>query len=219
MTTGSDMHSPLVKFPDRRILLAPRYFGSIDYYASMAAFGSAVVDTSMHFDKRRKETHRCLIADTRGELMLTVPIEKPSGRGWADVKVSAHGAWWNVHRVALESAYGRTPFFEFYIDRFLPFLRERIPGQGEGVIALDGAIDAVVRDILLIDSPVSYSAVRNVGSDDCDCRQGEMPVSCTMPYYQVRAAKLGFISGLSILDLIFNLGPESPEYLRSAIYG
>ena len=151
--------------------------------------------------------------------LLTVPIEKPSGRGWADVKVSAHGAWWNVHRVALESAYGRTPFFEFYIDRFLPFLRERIPGQGEGVIALDGAIDAVVRDILLIDSPVSYSAVRNVGSDDCDCRQGEMPVSCTMPYYQVRAAKLGFISGLSILDLIFNLGPESPEYLRSAIYG
>ena len=35
------------------------------------------------------------------------------------------------------------------------------------------------------------------------------------PYFQVRAAALGFIHSLSILDLIFNLGPEAPLYLRS----
>lgn len=212
------MPSPLVKFPSQRVLLPPRYFADIAYYAAMAAYGSAVVDVEMPFNKRQKETHRCAIADTRGVLNLTVPVGRPKGPMWSNVPISPHGEWWNVHRVALESAYGRTPYFEFYIDRFLPFLNSDVPGTFDSVVDFDACIDSVVRSILLIDTPVSYGSVSNQFASDVDMRRRPPMMDGASPtYYQLRAAKLGFISNLSVLDLIFNLGPEAPLYLCSLI--
>ena len=71
------MSSPLILFPDKTVILPPVYFGSIDYYATMATYGNIVIDRDWRFDKRKKFTHRCTIADTHGLLQLTVPIEKP----------------------------------------------------------------------------------------------------------------------------------------------
>ncbi len=212
------MSSPLVKFPAQRVLLPPRYFADIAYYAAMAAYGSAVVDVEVPFNKREKETHRCAIADTRGVLNLTVPVGRPQGPMWSNVPISPHGEWWDVHRVALESAYGRTPYFEFYIDRFLPFFNSDVPVAFGSVVDFDARIDSVVRSILLIDTPVAYDRVVNLLASDVDMRrQPPMMDGASLTYYQVRAAKLGFISNLSVLDLIFNLGPEAPLYLRSLI--
>ena len=38
-----------------------------------------------------------------------------------------------------------------------------------------------------------------------------------VPYYQVFQEKLGFIPNLSIVDLVFNLGPESLLLLKQSI--
>ncbi len=208
------MAPPLIKFPDETIILPPAYFGGIDYYAAMAAHGNVIIDKNWRFDKRKKFTHRCDIADTRGTLQLTVPIEKPLNSRettWNDIKVSTHGEWWNVHRVALESAYGRTPFFEFYIDRFLPFLQPR--QEGEPLMDLDCCIDAAIRDILGISSRVEY----NIACGGKDCRSNKFDFVAPAEYYQVRKSNLGFIARLSILDLIFNMGPESPLILKKML--
>ena len=120
----------------------PRYFGSVEYWARRAA--GMPVATDALFDKRRKEIHRYDIADVNGPLTLTLPIVKPHGiprATWRDVRVSDHGQWWHVHRVSLESAYGRTPFFEFYIDRFLPFMSRETADRFPSVIDLNEAID------------------------------------------------------------------------------
>lgn len=197
------------------VLLPPRYYGSIGWYAVMAAHGGCKVDYDMPFNKRMKEVHRCDIVDTHGVLSLTMPVEKPvAGTGrlsWRDIGVSSHGEWWNVHRVSFESAYGRTPFFEFYIDRFNQVLHRGVVETFPRVSDIDSFIDATVRDIL------------GIGPDEepagkvRDMRQFDFKSIGCNPYYQVRADKLGFTAGLSILDLIFNLGPESPLYLRDLI--
>lgn len=180
------------------------YFGSIDYYAGITRDGG-VMDPATRFDKRRKEAHRCVIADTRGALTLTVPISHPMTHNvtWNDIHVSTHGAWWDVHRVALESAYGRTPYFEFYIDRFLPAFRPRTDGDCETIAELDLFLDREIRKILEIDGHVESKPTATL-----------FPV---VPYYQVRAGKLGFIPHLSVLDLIFNMGPESPLVIDKMI--
>ncbi len=203
------MASPLVLHPDRTVLLPPRYCGDIGYYALMARYGNAVVDYAMRFDKRQKAVHRTTIADTRGPLTLTVPIAKPektSGTRWDEIRVSTHGHWWDVHRVALESAYGRTPFFEFYIDRFLPFFSPRPDDGCETIADLDAALDSIIRDILGI-SPASPL------NGEVDDFRRVLPTVPDVPYYQVRALQMGFVPSLSILDLIFNMGPESPLVL------
>lgn len=204
--------SPLIVHPDTTVLLPPRLCGAVGYYAVAARYGNATADYGMRFDKRQKSVHRLDIADTRGRMTLTVPIAKPettSGARWADIRVSTHGQWWDVYRVALESAYGRTPFFEFYIDRFLPLLGPRHEGECETVAELDAAFDLIIRDILGIPAPAAIAPGAHV-----DDFRHHLPEVADLPYYQVRAGKLGFIPGLSILDLIFNLGPESPLHLH-----
>lgn len=213
------MASPLTIFDNVTAIMPPAYCGSIDYYAVMAAHRNVVIDRGWRFNKRMKSTHRCTIADTHGTLSLTVPVEKP-GRShdatWNDIKVSTHGEWWNVHRVALESAYGRTPFFEFYIDRFLPFLQCRNSSCNELLMDLDCGIDSVIRDILGIDSAVNYST-ENITGDTKDYRSNDFSFVTPVLYYQVRQSHHGFLPSLSVLDLIFNMGTESPLVLKKMI--
>lgn len=163
------------------------------------------------FDKRRKEIHRYTIADVNGPLTLTLPIVKPHGiqnATWEDVRISTHNRWWDIHRVALESAYGRTPFFEFYIDRFLPFLSSSTPERFPSILSLNRCLEQEISSILLLHKlPVGQPGTACEAYRDCRAEA----------YWQPRADLLGFLPDLSILDLIFCLGPESPLYLRSQL--
>lgn len=193
-------------------IFAPQLFGSVAYYAEMACHDRAVVDTGMRYDKRFKSAHRCTIADTRGPLMLTVPVSKPVGaRLWSETRISHHGQWWTTMLTSLESAYGRTPYFEFYIDRFMPW----IAPVDMSVTDMDCGLDAVVRRTLGISTEVEYADASVIPANPAlDFRSSAFDHIKPVPYYQVRALKLGFLPGLSILDLIFNMGPESPLILK-----
>lgn len=161
--------------------------------------GRVRICSDERFDKRCKAAHRFAIADTRGRLELTVPIEKPYGRTWAETRVSRHGNWWEVMTTALESAYGRTPFFEFYADDFLPIIAN--PDEFTTVATLNERFDRAIRRALGLQNEVVYGG---------DARDAAVVEPWEPPtYWQVRASKLGFISGLSILDMIFNMGQES----------
>ena len=203
----------LIRFADRTAAFAPQYFGSVSYYALLSSFGKVYVDLTLTDDHRFKSAHRCAIVDTRDEIMLTVPIVHPHGRhSWLETPVSTHGRWWHVHRTALESAYGRTPFFEYYIDRFSPIFDADYADYSISVGELDRRCDAIIRNILSIDNEVIYSGpVETVEDDFRKIKNIELE---PIEYYQLRADRLGFREGLSVLDLIFNLGPEAPLLLR-----
>lgn len=199
----------------RVLLLPPQLFGSVAYYALAAQYPHSAVDYDLRYDKRFKSVHRYAVADTRGRLELTVPVSKDSGPAtWEQVRVSAHGRWWEVHRTALESAYGRTPFFEFYIDRFLPLFVPRPLTEGESVATLCRRADAIVRSILGIVPASDMSDVQAFTSVDDMRRTDFASLEAPQKYWQIRRETLGFVDRLSILDLIFSTGPEAPIFLR-----
>lgn len=190
------------------VTLPPRLCAKIEDYASAWACGTSAQDWTVPFDKRDKATHRFDIADTRGRLSLTVPIRKPESSHcrWCDIEISEHGIWWDVHRIALESAYGRTPYFEFYIDRFLPMLTVGVADRFPLLQDLALAWDKEIRDMLGLDNVRSCSDRTPVAYSDIRIQM--------QPYRQIRADRLGFIPSLSILDTIFNLGPEAQLLLH-----
>ena len=198
---------------NNNIILPPRLFAPAGYYALISAANKAVIDTSMPFDKRQKAVHRYEIADTRGRLALTVPITKAHDLGrrplWSDTIVSSHGEWWKLHITALESAYGRTPYFEFIIDKFNEIFvnPDKFP---RNVIELIELADTKIREILQIETPVEWGTSQNSA---IDLRNTSFETPQMPEHYQIRADRLGFIPSLSILDLIFNLGPESVLYI------
>lgn len=186
---------------ENKLLMPCRLAPTAAFYRMVARHdGEVVICGGERFDKRMKEAHRFEIADTRGVRQLTVPVEKPFGATWADTRVSLHGRWWEVMSTALESAYGRTPFFEFYADDFLPLIAN--PEQFTTISELNFAFDRAIRRALGLQTPVSYSVDPTL-----------LPVAIEpftpAPYWQIRANTLGFLPNLSILDLIFNHGPEA----------
>ncbi len=206
---------PPVRHPDKIALLNPQLFGSVAYYAAMAAYGYVAIDTGIRYDKRFKSIHRYRVADTRGELSLTVPVGHPLPDGprlWSRTLISDHGNWPHVHLTALESAYGRTPYFEFYVDRLRPLLQYR----QISVVDFCLQADAEIRRIL--DLPCEIVDINDVDPSSphiADLRlPGALERYACGPYRQVRQAEFGFIPGLSILDLIFNLGPEAALEIR-----
>lgn len=210
-------HSPLVKYADRTAVMAPCLCGSTLYYAALSAYGKVAVDWDMAYDKRMKSTHRFDICDTHGPISITVPVSRPDSHEgrllWSDIQVSAHGSWWNTARVTLESAYGRTPFFEYYRDRLLPLLDENTVGKPLHRVAM--RLHGEICSILGITS-VNIDDFHTENREDCtDMRKSFPHTPGIMEYWQVRSDRFGFIPALSILDLIFNMGPEAPLVLRS----
>lgn len=209
------MSSPLITRHGCAAVFPSCFCADVAYYAALASYPVAVIDSDMRYDKRAKHTHRTTIASTHGPLTLTVPVGKPDvshGARWSDILVSSHGDWWHIHTTALESAYGRTPFFEFYADMILPLLSENAVNRP--VTELNKALDGVIRSLLGIDTLLLPLSELDPTLTVHDYRRA-LPVLKHQPhYYQVRADKLGFLPSMSILDLIFNLGPEAPLYLH-----
>ncbi len=203
------------------LILPPQFLGSTAYYALIANADAAVIDCCMNFDKRFKSIHRCTIDGANDVSMLTIPIQKPqslSKAKWNEITISAHGTWWNELLTALHSAYGRTPFFEFYIDDFAPLFTKNTPGMS--IIDFDIKLDTLLRRLLQIDTPVTYltnSDKSTFRGSQSEFRKKMEESTHPTEYYQVRALKHGFRPHLSAVDLLFNMGPESPLILKKMI--
>lgn len=176
----------------------------------------------------QKQTYRnrCLIATTQGILALTVPVDRPSTVNYIkDIRVSDHGNWRHLHWNALQSAYGESPFFDYYQDDIRPFFEQRwdfLLDFNEAIRAKMCELIDIQPKVSLTDSwsDISHSSLHTPHSSIIDLREtirpkhpGADPDFEAKPYYQVYRQKHGFLPNLSILDLLFNMGPESIFYL------
>ena len=191
-------------------LLATTYFGPVQWYQKLYRADSVIIDADETFMKQSFR-NRCYIAAANGVQALTVPIEK--ARLTRDVRISDHGDWRRVHWNAITSAYGESPFFEYYQDDLRPFYER----HWDFLYDFNEAIRQVVCD--LIDIHPYLSGVRGYeGTTDYRTAiNPKHPAADTdfqpRPYYQVYASRYGFQPNLSVLDLLLNMGPESIFYL------
>ena len=176
----------------------------------------------------QKQTYRnrCLIATTQGIQALTIPVDRPSTvNDIKDIRVSDHGNWRHLHWNALQSAYGESPFFDYYQDDIRPFFEQRwdfLLDFNEAIRAKMCELIDIQPKVSLTDSwsDISHSSLHTLHSSIIDLREairpkhpGADPDFEAKPYYQVYRQKHGFLPNLSILDLLFNMGPESIFYL------
>ncbi len=223
-------------------LLSTTYFGPIQWYQKLNRYDLCVIE---QFDNFQKQTYRnrCRIATANGSQVLTVPVERTEGKClMRDVRISDHGAWRHLHWNALQSAYGESPFFEFYADDLHPFFERR------WTFLLDFNMDITNKLCELLDIHPRLSLTTNylpstsgeeeksfgkeektLGEDEksleemepfIDFREAIHPKHplpdadfAPHPYYQQHAPRNGFQPNLSILDLLFNEGNEAIFFL------
>lgn len=198
---------------NKTVLLSSAYFAPVQYYSKLNNYEDVLIE---RYDNYLKQTYRnrCLISTTNGVQALTVPIERYEGNkcNMKDIRISDHGNWRHLHWNALKSAYGESPYFEFYADDIFPFFDKR----WDYLLDFNNAILNKVCELIDIHPSVKMTEKFEDGSDADDFRdvirpkhQIEDSTFAVKEYYQVYKEKYGFIPNLSILDLLFNMGPES----------
>lgn len=203
-------------------LLSTTYFGPIQWYQKLYRAEHVVIEQWESFQKQTYR-NRCLIATTQGIQALTVPVVRGETSLIKDIRISDHGNWRHLHWNALQSAYGESPFFEYYEDDIRPFFEDR----WEYLFDFNMAITEKMCELLDIHPHItlteSYQNSLPFGED----RGGALdfrtiihpkhpqpdPDFNPKPYYQVYQERFGFQPNLSILDLLFNMGNEAVLYL------
>ena len=207
-----------------QILLSSAYLPPVQYFAHLQSAEQVWIEQYDHYQKQTYR-NRCVIAAPDGPLSLTVPIEKPNTQKafMRDIRISDHGNWRHLHWNAIESAYNHTPFFEYYKDDFRPFYEKKF----DFLVDYNEQLCQLVCQ--LIDTDTSFqrteSYVAEPSNTIIDLRDAIHPKKELMndasfgviPYYQVFQERLGFLPNLSIIDLLFNMGPEAILVLQKSI--
>ena len=196
-------------------LLCLAYLPPVSFFTAIKNGGDVLIE---QYDNYCKQTYRnrCVIATAAGKQTLTIPVVKPDGpkQLMKDVRISDHGDWRHQHWNALESAYMNSPFFMYYQDDFRPFYEKKYEFLLDFNIALTMRImqlAGIKKQLKLTQSYMSQTD----GTTDLRSivEPGVQEPETPKTYWQVFKQKYGFLSNLSAVDLLFNMGPEFPLYL------
>lgn len=208
---------------NQTVCLSSAYLAPIAYYSKLYAYSHAIIEQHDHYVKQTYR-NRCVIATANGPLALTIPTESNAGAKciMRDVRISDHGNWRHLHWNALESAYRQSPFYEYYADDFRPFYEKHYTFLFDFneelcqlVCSLIGFAPHIIRSAEYISAYSSETDdFRELIHPKCDFRTDRD--FHAHPYYQVFNQRHGFLPNLSIVDLLFNMGPESLLVLRNS---
>ena len=107
-----------------KALLSSTYFGPIQWYQKLNRYDECLIERHESFIKQTYR-NRMIIPTTNGPLSLTIPTNHDISLSMKDIRISDHANWRHVHWNALLSAYGESPFFEYYQDDIRPFYEKK----------------------------------------------------------------------------------------------
>lgn len=192
------------------------YLPSIQYVALFLKNDAPKIELFESYQKQSCRT-RCNVMTANGLQTLTVPIVKTNGNHTLtkDIAISYKEPWQQIHQRCLEAAYHKTPYFEYYF----PYLEKAFSTKFDTLIELNEFCLKFILKTLKINKEIVYTEDFESISDANDYRvslsKWSLEATNFPKYYQVFDDRQPFVSNLSVIDLIFNEGPEAINYLNS----
>jgi len=194
---------------EKDILFSLAYLPPVEYFMLFNKAENVFIEQH-EFYQKQSYRNRCLIASSNGVMPLTIPVEKSGKELYKDVKISTHTDWQTLHWRAIEASYSSSPFFEYYSDEF------RVIFEKKWVFLWDFNFELLNKTVELLEIEKEIQLTERYEAQPAgvyDVRELIHPkkemVANVPSYYQVFGQKNGFRSGLSILDLLLNMGNES----------
>ena len=203
------MHSKILNLP---------YFGSVCHWAQLVS-GHASIEACGNY-LRRTFRSRTTIMSANGPVDLTVPVYSGNDAPYTSTRINYSTDWQSEHLNAFASAYNASPFYEFYADDFMAVYNRKHE------LLWDLNVDMMKLIAELIDVRLDIDFTTDYVKTPSDCldlrvgiehKHGDALASniVDVGYYQVFSHKFGFVPRLSVLDLLFNMGPESKIVLKN----
>lgn len=196
------------------ILFLP-YFGNIEFYSVLLNSENPVFEV---WDTYPKQTYRnrTRILAANGNLDLSIPVKKPNGSKSKthEIQIDYTDNWQKVHLKSIESAYKNSPFFDYYADTIF----DLIESSEKLLIEKNQKILQTTAELIGFESKIELSSDYIKDSGAKDYRSKISPKTESefkhQSYIQVFADRFEFQPNLSILDLLFNEGPNTISFLE-----
>lgn len=200
-------------------ILSIAYLPPISYFVLLYKADKALIEQHETYSKQTYR-NRCEIYTEKGKTSLTIPVNKPHGNRskTSEVKIFNEDKWYIKHWRTIEIAYSASPYFLYYSDDLKSFFN----GVHDSLLLFDMALLKHLCEVLEINTSIELTNEYTVYHDtNPDYREILTPkkssvIERPLEYTQVFNNKHGFISNLCILDLLFNLGPESTAYISNS---
>lgn len=185
------------------------YLPSIEYVSLFLKTDDASIELFETYQKQSCRT-RTNVMTANGVQTLTIPVIKTNGNHTLtkDIEISYKESWQQIHLRCLESAYRKSAYFDYYFPYFEKIYRQKFNTLAE----LNDFCLKTILKILKVKKDYSFTTDFERITDENDYRvslsKGTNKIEMK-PYYQVFADRHGFIPNLSIVDLLFNEGPNS----------
>jgi hypothetical protein len=200
------------------IILPTAYFPPVSYFVQLIQSDKVLIEQMETYPKQTYR-NRCEIMTSAGKLNLIIPITKPNGNHTLtkDVEICYHEPWKQHHWKSIQTAYRSSPYFNYYADIIQPLFEEReklLIHLNQKALSMICRIIGINLSLSFTDDYIKYPEhVTELRSEFTPKRKGIVKIFPEYP--QVFSYKFGFIEDLSVLDLIFNLGPEAKNYLSN----
>jgi len=209
-----------------KLLVHPAYFGSIEQFVAISQAEELIFENEDNYQKQTYRT-RQYIYGANGKLLLNIPIkhnkQKKAHQKYKDVRIENNFPWQLNHWRSLETAYRTSPFFEFYEDEIRPLYEKEHTNLFEFNLMCFEVVSTCLQLEQNISKTDDFQLIEEISSEITDCRNLISAKKKTLfsqeKYTQVFEEKYGFIPNLSILDLLFNEGPNSLNYLEQQSIG
>lgn len=198
-----------------KILVSTAYLPPVEYFSLFTHTDEILIEKEENYVKQSYR-NRCYILSPHGPQLLSVPVYLGSQHKTPlkEIRIDYSKRWQQVHLRALTASYNSSPYFLFYFES----IEKIISKNSEFLIDLNTELTMLVMNILKLETKVAFTTeYLPEKSEDNDFRYKLSPkkpsLFKTREYIQVFGNNTGFVNRLSILDLIFNVGPEAVDYL------
>jgi hypothetical protein len=204
-------------------LLSTAYLGPLQYFTKFINYDKIWIEAEENYQKQSYR-NRCEILTSNGKLALSIPVTKNKPKTKTrDILIDYSVDWQKDHWNAIESAYSASPFFEFFVDDFLPFFQRK----HTFLLDFNTRLLEMIINHLKIDVEIEYTQKFEHKPETIDDLRDSIhpkqknnykdPDYFPYPYYQVFYDRFEFIPNLSIIDLLFCEGPNAENILAKSI--
>ncbi|MEO5581346.1 MAG: WbqC family protein [Saprospiraceae bacterium] len=180
-------------------MIKTAYFPPLSVVQSLIKAEEIVIDTGEHYQKNSLR-NRCYLASNQGKILLSVPLTKGKHQQMPiqDVRIAYEYDWVRQHLRTIENNYKRAPYYEYY----MPEIERILQSHHRLLLDLNWEIMLFICRVFRWNPLMAYSIEFNKGENQ------DIHFFHSIPYPQLFENKFPFIPDLSILDLLFCMGPQ-----------
>jgi hypothetical protein len=205
------------------LIIEPHYIPNLRYFSRFLISKSIIIDDISLF-RKQSYRNRSYILSANGNLPLIVPVCKGRSKTiFRDIRIDNNVLWQKNHWKSIVSAYNKSSYFEFYKHLFEIFYTKQYDFLLDLDLEIINTIAAIISPIVNIILLSEFQGKTEELIDQRDCIDPKVrfnkhdEICKTLKYTQVFSDRFDFVSDLSMVDLIFNHGPEARTILQKSI--